>query len=521
MADRYLSDKEYAQNLGGTGVTYKNYLDFLDSSDRKKRLTARNIAKAIEIGQMDPTTGAGKPMAPTRQQAADTRSAEEQWATFYEQQAANLRNPGNPPHPELKPPTVPEPSRRNTTYESSPESEAALTTQRYAAQVPKGAKGTTKTVTTEAGKTTVTGTSSTGTKPKPKPATATGTGTGTGGTGTGGTGKPVKKPGISEKDAIAYASAEFFIPEAIIKGDQQLYGLVQEYVAGKITPDLFKTRLQGSTYVAKNSQIIRKRKLQAAQYQELIDGGQDVSNTPMGMEIRDLMDRLRSQAKATGATLNDTELQKIAVKLWSSGQENSDYAVSVAIRPFITATKDPETGLSTATGQAASTERAVLQTLAANGFEPQMLSSVFNDLISAAVAEGADSADAVNSAILSKIMQDVADGGNVDDYLQKIRSAAGYGYNDNIKKLLAQGVNLDAIAQPYIGAMAGALEINPATINMNDPTIRMALSGDKELNLFDFARQLRRDDRWQYTKQARDEAYGATLNILRDFGFTG
>jgi len=41
------------------------------------------------------------------------------------------------------------------------------------------------------------------------------------------------------------------------------------------------------------------------------------------------------------------------------------------------------------------------------------------------------------------------------------------------------------------------------------------------MNLFDFKKALRQDQRWQYTDQARQDVSATALNVLRDFGFQG
>jgi hypothetical protein len=41
------------------------------------------------------------------------------------------------------------------------------------------------------------------------------------------------------------------------------------------------------------------------------------------------------------------------------------------------------------------------------------------------------------------------------------------------------------------------------------------------MNIYDFKKLLRRDDRWQYTEQARQDVSTAALDVLRDFGFQG
>jgi hypothetical protein len=69
--------------------------------------------------------------------------------------------------------------------------------------------------------------------------------------------------------------------------------------------------------------------------------------------------------------------------------------------------------------------------------------------------------------------------------------------------------------------MANTLEINPESISMSDPVLRSAIGGETELPLYEFERQLRKDNRWQYTNQAKGEVADATKKILQDFGFMG
>jgi hypothetical protein len=70
--------------------------------------------------------------------------------------------------------------------------------------------------------------------------------------------------------------------------------------------------------------------------------------------------------------------------------------------------------------------------------------------------------------------------------------------------------------------MAAVLEIDdPNAIDLNDPLLRSAISDKGDMNIYDFKKALRKDNRWQYTEQARQDVSAATLDILRDFGFQG
>ena len=92
---------------------------------------------------------------------------------------------------------------------------------------------------------------------------------------------------------------------------------------------------------------------------------------------------------------------------------------------------------------------------------------------------------------------------------------------EKVAKLIDQGVDLSTIYSPYKNIMASTLEINPQTISLDDPTLRSAITADAEIPIYEFERQLRNDNRWQYTNQAKEEVSNATRQILRDFGFMG
>jgi hypothetical protein len=122
---------------------------------------------------------------------------------------------------------------------------------------------------------------------------------------------------------------------------------------------------------------------------------------------------------------------------------------------------------------------------------------------------------------INNFTQQIENGTDIKTVQNQIRSIAGNGMPDSVKKLLNDGVNLDVIYSPYKSAMASVLEINPESIDLNDSTLRSAVGPDKEMPIYEFERNLRKDSRWQYTNNAREEAYAAVNKILQDFGFRG
>jgi len=89
------------------------------------------------------------------------------------------------------------------------------------------------------------------------------------------------------------------------------------------------------------------------------------------------------------------------------------------------------------------------------------------------------------------------------------------------------GINLKTLADPYIQSMSSILEIPDSGIDLFDPKVRGALAytlPDGKVgtrSIYDFEKELRKDPRWQYTNNARNEAASVATTVLKDFGFMG
>lgn len=126
----------------------------------------------------------------------------------------------------------------------------------------------------------------------------------------------------------------------------------------------------------------------------------------------------------------------------------------------------------------------------------------------------------LSDAQLSSYANDVRNGTDINVIKNNIRQSAGLGMPDNIKKMLADGSDLETIYAPYKTTMASLLELDPKSIDINDRTLRTAI-GDKELPIYEFRKILKKDPRWQYTNNARAEVSDKVLRVLQDFGFQG
>jgi len=118
--------------------------------------------------------------------------------------------------------------------------------------------------------------------------------------------------------------------------------------------------------------------------------------------------------------------------------------------------------------------------------------------------------------------------GRVDEntVYNTIRESAASAFPSLADKIKA-GLDLKTLASPYIQSMSDILEIPDTAIDLFDPQIRSAMAytlpdgkvGTK--SIYDFEKELRKDDRWQYTNKAREQAASVATTVLRDFGFMG
>ena len=148
----------------------------------------------------------------------------------------------------------------------------------------------------------------------------------------------------------------------------------------------------------------------------------------------------------------------------------------------------------------------------------------YNALLKAARDNGFKISDIIpGGANEQQVLQGIASGKiDINRIAADARKLAAQGQPQYVRDLLAQGYNLDQIFKPYRQTMAAVLEIgDPDQIDLNDPLLRSAITDKGDMNLYDFKKALRQDNRWQYTEQAKADVSNAAFKVLRDFGFQG
>lgn len=317
------------------------------------------------------------------------------------------------------------------------------------------------------------------------------------------------------------ARSQYANVDSIFLFDDELKALLLEAVGDPTTAkddmkkEEFARRLAASDWSVRNADTYAKRDAQRREYNGLMSKYEEQLALADTQDKKDAINKKIGELKTNSAyarglssakayieatagdligTLTPDQLDSFAKRIYDSGNDKDANIINKELSYLIS--YKPGTAL----GGAAGTQLTDLRkTAAANGFD----------------------LDKDFSSSINTWLQRLAVGESVETFKNVIRSQAKLGLPDKVANLLDQGLDLDAIYSPYKKLMAATLEVTPDSIQLNDPTLRGAIGPDKEMSLYDFQRQLRKDARWQYTNNAREEVSNSALKVLQDFGFQG
>jgi hypothetical protein len=321
---------------------------------------------------------------------------------------------------------------------------------------------------------------------------------------------PVAITPDKESAAIGVATgADFGLSEALFKNIPSLKLIFDEYVNPKsgMTDEEFKKRIRNDVWFKKNSKEIKARFVQYYNYQDLKESGQADGSTDYEQQISRIERGLAKRAVEIGsaAASDPIALRKAAENVYITNREDD----TTFIDDFL-----------------ASSIRSIAGTIGGKttqGYSGAALQN-YNALVNAARNNGFQVADIIpGGANVDQVLSGIASGKiDVNRVVADARKLAAQGQPQYVRDLLAQGYNLDQVFKPYRTAMANVLEIgDPDQIDLNDPLLRSAITDKGDMNLYDFKKALKTDNRWQYTEQARKDVSTAALSVLRDFGFQG
>lgn len=135
-------------------------------------------------------------------------------------------------------------------------------------------------------------------------------------------------------------------------------------------------------------------------------------------------------------------------------------------------------------------------------------------------AYGIDLGDNWYAAQVKKIVTGSDNISGIQNQIQELAKKEYAAFADQIDS----GSTVAEIADPYVQKMASLLELNPNDVTVKDKMIQAALKQrtpegkPAALNLADFGDMVRKDKRWQYTDNAREQVSNLTQSLLSSFG---
>jgi hypothetical protein len=308
---------------------------------------------------------------------------------------------------------------------------------------------------------------------------------------------------------LAKVQADYSLPDIIFGNVKSLGLILDKYVNGKIDIDQFKQEVAKDPWYRQNSTEIKARYLQKFNYDDLVKSGNAKGTTDYEQKIAQITNDLIKQARTLGSAIDEGQAKLIAEDLYIHNQD-ADEAVKTrrlvsGIRPIagMVAGRITEdySGLALQNYQG-------LQAIAKrNGFK-------LEDIL----PRGVDGKPATAQETLQRLALGELDPTRLE---QDVRKLAAVGQPQFVRDLLGQGIDLEEVYAPYRKTMARILELDEGQIDLTDPTLRMGINDKGDVNLYDYSKALRQDNRWQYTGNAREEVSDAALTVLRNFGFQG
>jgi len=341
--------------------------------------------------------------------------------------------------------------------------------------------------------------------PKPKPGAPKPTPKPTPGTPT-----PTPTPEDREATALGAASTttDLALPETLFKNIPSLNAILKKFVnTPGMTEAAFLKLVRDDVWFKQNSKEIKNRYVQYYNYRDLQASGQAQGTTAYEMEIAKI----------------EAKLKKRAVEIGSAAANDPAALRQAAENLYITNRSEDEAFITDFLAASVKTMAGMIGGKVTQGYSGEALTN-YDKLVEAARDNGFQVSDILPGATTEQqVIQGIISGNiDVNRVIADARKLASQGQPAYVRDLLAQGYNLKQVFAPYRQVMANVLEIgDPNQIDLNDPLLRSAITDKGDMNLYDFRKALRQDNRWQYTAQAKEDVSTAALQVLRDFGFQG
>lgn len=273
---------------------------------------------------------------------------------------------------------------------------------------------------------------------------------------------------------------------AFMNSNPELKRLFNQAVAQTWTPDKFVSQLRNTKWFKNNSASVRNAILQETSDPATFQASLD----QMSSTVRDTYGSMFGSA-----AMNEKQVGKwarLAVRMGWSQSELVDR---------ISSTVDYEKMLKrNALGGTAAETKTRLDSLGSN--------------------YGVKLGDQWKAKQLQRIMSGDDTMAGVQRRVQEMAMREYSAFADRI----AGGETVTEIADPYVSRLSELLELNPNDVGLDNDLVQRAMkqtSADGKpaaMDLYTFEKEVRKDNRWQYTKNARQEVSNVTADLLRQFG---
>lgn len=270
----------------------------------------------------------------------------------------------------------------------------------------------------------------------------------------------------------------------VLKKDPELWDLFRRATAGEAgwTPERFQAKLRETEWFKSRTASERIAWAQEAA------GGLDWDK-----RVAQATEAVQRRAAGLGATLSQDDLATLAHAYIFGGWDDDESAMDDALSTYI-------------------------------GTEAGAAGTVIDELQQTAIANGMRYDDGFYRSVAQRIARGEL---QAEDVQRQIRAEAASAWPTLSERIMA-GEDVADLTSNYRDTMGRVLEIDPAQVDVNDPLLRQAF-GQADPNtgqpvamgLWDFEKALRKDDRWQYTQNARQETMDYGMRVLQMFGFQG
>lgn len=293
---------------------------------------------------------------------------------------------------------------------------------------------------------------------------------------------------------------EYGYAYSLISSDASLRRIFSEAVRTGMTPQAFEIAVRNSDWAKKFDASARKFEMA----ESFVSKGKatNATGTDHLRRVKDVADAVKRQAMVSaGVTVTDEGAEATARRILRSNYDDWQ-----TVLPRFVRTEYVRNDALAFGGEAADQELQI------RNFARQM---------------GVQLSDNEIGTYVDQIFDETNTLTNIQ---AKIRNDAGRLF-PQFKDRIDSGATVDDIIFPYRRMMASLLEVDEEQLNLLDPkTGKMdplmqralyatdAKGNPAAMSLTEFRKAVRKDERWQYTKNATDEAATLTKDILRKFG---